>query len=225
MSENREHETLNFTDDLIGELSRDLKPVKRLDHPAKRLVKWLAVALPVSLILGAAVEQQHFALALERIQDARILLELVAIFATAMAAGYAALSSAQPGRSQKVWALPVVPFLVWLSLIGENCWRLFEQIGPDQFSFAPHWVCFPSVAATGFAPALAMAVFLSRGALTRPTATIALGTLAAAALGAVGLRLYHPPDATALLMLWQLIATVTFFGLASLISALRARSQ
>lgn len=224
MSPNREHETLNLTDDLIGELSHDLKPVRRLDHPAKRLMKWLVLAFPVSLLLGAAVEQQHFALALDRIQDARIVLELMAIFATALAAGYAALSSIQPGRSNKVWWLPVAPFLVWVSLIGENCWRLFERIGPDQFSFAPHWVCFPTVAATGFAPALVIAVFLSRGAFVHPTATIAFGTLAAAALGAVGLRLYHPPDATALLMLWQLIATVTFFGLASLISTLRRRA-
>ena len=119
--------------------------------------------------------------------------------------------------------LPVVPFAVWLSLVGENCWRLFEQIGAAQFSLAPHWTCYPSVAATGFAPALVMVVLLKRGALLTPTVTVALGTLAAAALGAVGLRLYHPPDATAMLMLWQLIATVTFLGLASLVSSYMAK--
>lgn len=221
MTRNTEREKPNLTDDLIGALSRDLQPVKRLEPPLNRLMKWLVLALPVSLLLGALVEQQHVGLALERIRDSRIVLELVAIFATALASGYAALCSTQPGRSQKVWALPVAPFLVWLSLIGESCWRLFEQVGPEQFSFAPHWVCFPSVAATGFAPALAMAVLLSRGAFMQPTATIALGTLAAAALGAVGLRLYHPPDATVMLLLWQLVATVTFIGAASVLATLR----
>lgn len=211
------------TDDLIGELTGDLKPVKRLAHPARRLVKWMALALPVSLVLGALVEQQHLALAMERIRDPRIVLELAAILMTALTAGYAALSSAQPGRSAKAWALPIVPFTLWLSLVGENCWRLFEQVGPDQFSFAPHWTCYPSVAATGFAPALVMAILLKRGAIMTPTVTVALGTLAAAALGAVGLRLYHPPDATALLMLWQLIATVTFLSLAGLISSILER--
>lgn len=213
----------NLTDDLIADLSRDLTPVRRLAHPAKRLAGWMVVALPVSLVLGALVESQHLTLAMERIRDPRIVVELVAILATAVAAGYAALSSAQPGRSQRVWLLPVVPFFVWLSLVGENCWRLFERIGPDQFSFAPHWVCFPSVAATGFAPALVMALLLKRGALLSPAMTVALGTLAAAALGAVGLRLYHPPDATVLLMLWQLIATVVFLGVAGGISALISR--
>lgn len=208
----------NLTDNLIADLACDLSPVKRLAHPAKRLVQWMALALPVSLFLGAVIEQQHLTLALERIRDPRILLELSAILLTAISAGYAALCCVQPGRSSKAWMLPVVPFVVWLSLIGENCWRLFEQVGADQFSLAPHWTCYPSVAATGFAPALVMVLLLKRGALLTPTLTVALGTLAAAALGAVGLRLYHPPDATAMLMLWQLIATVTFLGIASVVS-------
>lgn len=206
----------NLTESLIADLACDLPPVKRLAHPAKRLVKWLVIALPVSLALGALVEQQHLALAMERIVDPRILFELAAILLTALSAGYAALCCVQPGRSSRAWMLPIAPFVFWLSLVGENCWRLFEQVGPEQFSFAPHWTCFPSVAATGFAPALVMVVLLKRGAVLTPTLTVALGTLAAAALGAVGLRLYHPPDATALLMLWQLIATVTFLGVAGL---------
>jgi len=213
----------NLTENLIADLAGDLAPVKRLAHPAKRLAKWMALALPVSLVLGAVVEQQHFALAMERIRDPRILVELAAILLTALSAGYAALSSIQPGRSPRMWALPIVPFTVWLSLVGENCWRLFEQVGPGEFSFAPHWTCFPSVAATGFAPALVMVILLKRGALLTPSMTIGLGTLAAAALGAVGLRLYHPPDATALLMLWQLIATVMFLGVASLVSSYLSR--
>lgn len=216
-------EQKNLTQDLIADLAGDLAPVKRLAHPAKRLAKWMMIALPVSLFLGAIIEQQHFALAMERIRDPRILVELAAILLTALSAGYAALCCVQPGRSNKAWMLPIVPFVVWLSLVGENCWRLLQSIGADQFSLAPHWTCYPSVAATGFAPALVMVLLLKRGALITPTLTIALGTLAAAALGAVGLRLYHPPDATALLMLWQLIATVTFFGLASLVSGYVAR--
>jgi len=208
----------NLTYNLIADLACDLSPVKRLAHPAKRLVQWMALALPVSLFLGAVIEQQHLTLALERIRDPRILLDLSAILLTAISAGYAALCCVQPGRSSNAWMLPVVPIVVWLSFIGENCWRLFEQVGADQFSLAPHWTCYPSVAATGFALALVMVLLLKRGALLTPTLTVALGTLAAAALGAVGLRLYHPPDATAMLMLWQLIATVTFLGIASVVS-------
>lgn len=215
----------NSTEHLIASLSTDLPPVKRLAAPGKRLLGWVAVALPISLILGSVVEQQSFAivlgerrpfdLALQRLTEVRSLIELAAILITALTAGYAALSSAQPGRSPRVWMLPVLPFLAWLALVGESCFRLFEQVGPDQFSFAPHWTCYPSVLATGFAPALVIAILLKRGMLISPSLSTGLGVLAASALGAVGLRLFHPPDATALLLFWQLFATVTFLVIAT----------
>lgn len=209
----------NSTENLIAALSQDLPPVKRLASPGRRLVGWMAVALPVSLVMGALVERQSMALAFERLSDARSVLELAAILLTALTAGYAALCGAQPGRAKHVWMLPILPFGAWLALIGESCFRLFEQIGPEQFSFAPHWTCYPSVVATGAAPALVMVILIRRGMLTSPTETVALSVLAASALGAVGLRLFHAPDATALVLLWQLLATVTFLALSSLISA------
>jgi len=211
------------TENLIAALSQDLKPVKRLPSPARRLLGWMALALPVSLVMGALVEQQYITLAYERLTNMRSLIELGAIFLTALTAGYAALCCVQPGRSKHAWMLPVVPFAAWLALIGESCFRLFEQVGPDQFSFAPHWTCYPSVVATGAAPAIVLVLLLKRGMLTSPTRTVGLAALAASALGAVGLRLFHPPDATVMLLLWQLIATVTFLGLASLVSAYMSR--
>jgi len=211
------------TDTLIATLAKDLKPVKRMPDPSTCLLCWVVLALPVSLLLGSVVEQQHVSLAIERIHDPRVVLELVTILATALSAGYAALVSTQPGRNEKIWLLPVVPFLGWLSLVSESCWRLIEEVVPVLFSYTPHWTCFPSVVATGFAPALLMVMLLRRGAFIRPILTVVLGTLAASALGAVGLRLYHPPDATALLLIWQFIAMVMFLGAAALISAYISR--
>ncbi len=221
------------TNDLIASLSEDLPPVQRLAHPALRLLKWVAFALPVSLLMGALVEQQSFALvfverqsfalAAERLSEGRSILELGAIMLTALTAGYAALCGAQPGRSPKAWMLPLVPFMAWLALIGESCFSLYQQIGPDQFSFAPHWTCYPSVVATGAAPALVMVILLKRGMLASPSVTVGMAVLAASALGAVGLRLFHPPDATAMLLMWQLIATLTLYGFATLGSALKGR--
>ncbi|PHS73923.1 MAG: hypothetical protein COB59_12535 [Rhodospirillaceae bacterium] len=205
------------TDNLIAQLAGGLEPVKRMSHPGVRMLGWIALALPVSLFLGAMLEDQNILFALERIQDPSLLTELIAIFATALTAGYAALCCAQPGRSTKAWMLPVFPFIAWLYLIGENCLSLYEQIGPDQFSFAPIWACFPAIATTGFAPALVMVILLRRGVLGQPTISAALAALAAAALGAVGLRLYHEPDATVMLLMWELIATITLMALTSLV--------
>jgi len=223
----------NATENLIASLAQDLTPVQRLAPPHKRVLGWMAIAFPVSLVMGALVEQQSFALifgdqqpfalAIERLSNARSLIELAAILLTALTAGYAALCCVQPGRAKNAWMLPVLPFTAWLALVGESCFQLFQQIGPEQFSFAPHWTCYPSVVATGAAPALVMVILLKRGMLTSPSVTVGLAVLAASALGAVGLRLFHPPDATAMLLMWQLIATITFLALSSLISAYMSR--
>ena len=198
------------TDTLIKALAADLAPVRRLSQPGKRLTVWVLVAFPLSLLLGALVEGQNIMLAFDRISDPRLVAELAAILATALTAGYAALSSAQPGRSPHMWVLPVVPFLVWLGLVGESCFTLWVKIG-DQINFAPEWVCVPSVMATGAVPTLVIVLMIKRGTILNAPLTAMLATLAAAALGAVGLRLFHQPDAVVLVFLWQLIATIGLF--------------
>lgn len=198
------------TDTLITALAADLAPVRRLSQPGKRLTVWVLVAFPLSLLLGALVEGQNIMLAFDRISDPRLVAELAAILATALTAGYAALSSAQPGRSPHMWVLPVVPFIVWLGLVGESCFTLWVKIG-DQINFAPEWVCVPSVMATGAVPTLVIVLMIKRGTILNAPLTAMLATLAAAALGAVGLRLFHQPDAVVLVFLWQLIATIGLF--------------
>jgi len=205
-------------DKLISALAVDLAPVQRLRPPAVRLAVWVFFALPISLLLGALVESQNIQLAADRLQDPRMLVELIAILATALSAGYAALCCVQPGRSRFAWTLPIVPFLTWLALIGESCWTLWQNVG-GQISFAPHWVCVPAVISTGAVPTVLIVMMIRRGAVLNAPLTVMLTTLAASALGAVGLRLFHQPDAVALVFMWQLIATFMFFVISGLAAA------
>jgi hypothetical protein len=114
--------------------------------------------------------------------------------------------------------LPVVPFLTWLWLIGDSCWTLWQQVG-DQMSFAPHWTCLPAVVATGAVPTVLIVMMIRRGAILEAPKTVMLSILAASALGAVGLRLFHEPDAVALVFMWQLIATFMLFVVSGLVTA------
>jgi hypothetical protein len=63
--------------------------------------------------------------------------------------------------------------------------------------------CLPAIVLVGAFPAVAMAVMLRRGAPLTPFATMALGGLAAAALGDFGLRLFHAQDASLMVLVWQ----------------------
>ncbi len=58
-----------------------------------------------------------------------------------------------------------------------------------------------------------MAVMLRSGAPLFPHAAVALGALAAAALGNAGLRLFHPIDASLMVLIWQ-------FGSVALLTAI-----
>ena len=64
-------------------------------------------------------------------------------------------------------------------------------------------MCLPVIALVGAGPALVMAVMIRRGAPLYPHLAVGLGGLAAAALGNVGLRFFHPVDASFMVLVWQ----------------------
>jgi hypothetical protein len=71
----------------------------------------------------------------------------------------------------------------------------------------------PVIALVGFVPAVIMAIMIRRGAPLFPHLAVALAGLSAAALGNVGLRLFHPTDASLMVLVWQ-------FGSVALLAAL-----
>ena len=81
--------------------------------------------------------------------------------------------------------------------------REFRQIGL-QALLMPHslW-CVPVMVAFGTVPAVAMVVMIRRGAPLTPHLTAALGGLAAAGIGNLGVRLFHPEDVSVMLIVWH----------------------
>ena len=57
--------------------------------------------------------------------------------------------------------------------------------------------------AFGTVPAVAMVVMIRRGAPLTPHLTAALGGLAAAGIGNLGVRLFHPEDVSVMLIVWH----------------------
>jgi hypothetical protein len=78
----------------------------------------------------------------------------------------------------------------------------------------PDWACFPSIVLVGSLPAVAMAIMLRRGAPLSPRTSVALGGLAAAGLGDFGLRMFHPQDASVMVLVWQVGSVLILAALA-----------
>lgn len=198
------------TTDLIRHLSANVTPVRRLSPPWIQAMQWLLIAL-LSIAVVILLVSPRADLAF-KLGEPAYLVEQAAAFATAVTAAIAAFCMVVPGHSRKLALLPVIPLAFWIGSLGLGCLQGWLEAGVDALRLKPDWICLPAIAMVGAVPALAMAAMLRRGAPVAPRMTIALGALAAAAIGDFGLRLFHMQDASLTVLVWQ-------FGSVALLSA------
>ena len=202
------------TEHLIDQLAREARPVRPLAPPLRRALVWLAVALGfASAMVWAIGPRPDLA---ERLSEARFLFEQGAALATAVAAAVAALALTVPDASRLWRFLPVIPGAAWLATLGIGCFRDWAQMGPDGLRLTPDPACFGYIALIGSLPLLVMVLMLRRGAPLRPSWTLGLAALAAAAIGNFALRLFHTQDAALMVLVWQVGAVALIAAIAAL---------
>jgi hypothetical protein len=116
--------------------------------------------------------------------------------------------------SRKVILLPLLPLAIWLGSLGQGCLDAWVRSGPEGLTLQPDWLCFPAILLVGSLPAIAMLTMLQRGAPLSPRVSVALGGLAAAGLGDFGLRMFHPQDASVMVLVWQVGSVLILAALA-----------
>jgi hypothetical protein len=196
------------TDALIDALARDARPVRRLPPPGRRVVRWLAVALPVVALFGVLMGPRPDLV--EMLTERTFLVPLLAALATAVCAAHAAFASSVPGSPGWMLWLPAAPLAIWIASLGRQCWQAWLAFGPEGVVFRLDLVCLPIIAMVGAVPAIAIVAMVRRGAPLTPRLTAFLGALAAAALAYVGLRLVHPQDAAFMVLVWQFGSVAVF---------------
>lgn len=202
------------TDRLIAALAGNVRPVRRLASPGRRVWWWVLPSLAaVSVVVAVSGLRPDLSI---KLADPRFAVQVLAALATALGAAFAACCAGVPGEARwKLW-VPVVPLALWLGSLGEQCWQEWLRAAAAAALFQLDPICIPAIAATGAVPAAAMAVTLRRGAPLRPRLSVALGALAAAALADAGLRLFHPQDAALTVIVWQLGAVALFSAIAAM---------
>lgn len=202
------------TDELIDALVGDLKPVRPLRPPAWRLIGWLAVSVPVMALIVVAMRLRPDIGA--KLADPVFLTQELASLATALVAGWAALVTCVPGEPRwKLWA-PVAPLALWIATLGRQCWDEWVRLGVSGMEFHSDLMCLPAIAMTGAVPALAIVFAIRRGARLRARYAVLWGSLAAAALANVGLRLFHREDAALMVIVWQFGSVLLFTAVLTL---------
>jgi len=202
------------TDALIESLAREAGPVRPLPAPMRRVWGWLAIALAFALAMVWAIGPRPDLA--ERLVEARFLLEQGAALATAITAALAALALTMPDAARFWRWLPVVPAGAWLATLGLGCLRDWAQMGPAGLRITADPECFVYIALIGSLPLLVLVLMLRRGAPLRPSWTLALAALAAAAIGNFALRLFHTQDAALMVLIWQVGAVALIAAIAGL---------
>ncbi len=201
------------SEELIRTLAANCPPVQRLPHPGGRALAWFAISLGyvAALVWVMGLRPDIHA----RLADAPFVVELGAALLTSMMAAAAAFCAGCPGRP--IWErFAPVPFLVlWLGSLGEGCRRDWLAYGAAGLAIRPDLVCLPVIMAISLFPGALIFMMVRRGAPIAPISTTGLAALAAAALGAVALRLFHPEDASIMVLIWQ-------FGSVALLAILEA---
>lgn len=195
---------------LIGDLSADLKPVRRLPPPWLRALIWLGVVLVVGLLLVAT---RTLLPALGIIgNDPFMLPGAYASLATAILAAIAAFELSLPDRSDAWILLPLPPLAVWIVLNGLGCLATLAIPGTETSPFQ-FMVCFSLILGISIPLTAAMIFMLRRTRPLRPLRVGILGGLAASAAAATLLILIHPHDSAVLDLAAHCVAVAVIVGL------------
>ena len=199
---------MTSTADVIDSLVADAKAVRRLRPPALRALCWLMFAALI-LALVAAGHGVRPDLML-KLREPAFATSVVAALVTGALAALAAFIASVPGRSRRWLLLPAPALAVWISTIGYGCLTDWVSIGPEGMSIGEAARCFATLAITGIPMSLVLLIMLRYVARLSPAPVAMMGSLAVAAITAVALSLFHPIDATVLILFWN-------FGVAALL--------
>lgn len=199
------------TSDVIEALIRDARPVRRLRPPALRALGWLLLAALLLALIAIAHGLRPDVAA--KWQQPVFTVGIAASATTAILAAIAAFITSLPDRSRRWLLLPLPALAVWMSTLGYGCLTNWVSIQPDGISLGETARCFATIVLVGGPLSVAMLCMLRYAALLAPRSTTLAGSLAIAAMTSTALSLFHPLDATVMILIWNLGVAVLMMSI------------
>lgn len=154
----------------------------------------------------------------ERMQDAVFAINMISSLITGVLATIATFFVSLPDRSRRWLLLPAPALAVWLSTIGYQCFAGWVPVPPGAITVEAASGCLATLVLTSLPLSLLMLAMLRYTAALRPTSVILMGSLAVSAITATALSMFHPLDATAMILGWNLGTAVLFLAGAAIFS-------
>lgn len=182
-------------DSLIGQLTADLAPVRRLPPPALRALGWLAAVAAIAVALAVFSDLHAMWVRITAAPDSA--LAVIGSLATAILASIAAFELSMPD-ARRAWAwLPLPAALLWIGASGFGCLRGWVLPESHVAVLDESQDCFLFIIALSVPLTLLMLLMLRRACPLEPGLTAIVAGLAVAAAAATLLNFFHPFDAAA----------------------------
>jgi hypothetical protein len=202
------------TERLIYTLAEELEPVSPLRRPWHRTMVWAAAgAIYLALLVRIMSPRDDLAL---RLQDPWFLLEQGAALLTGLTAAAAAFATSIPGHRRSLVWLSLAFAAVWVAIVGIGALRDIRLANPGTGLFQADWPCVWTVLIGAAAPAAIMATMLRRGVPLTPHLSAALGGLAAAGLGNLGVCFFHAHTSNLIVLVWHCVPVLFIAALAGM---------
>jgi len=172
------------TEDLIGQLCGELKPVSPR-CPYKRIIFWLiGSAIYLAVVVAYLGLRPDF---VERLSDAKYLYEMGLGFSILMASAFASSWLCFPDCIQRGWMKVVAVTLFFSFSLWVVAQSIGEGMGLTDTMHLGH--CAKEGMLMEGIPILALIVLTMRGNTTQPYWSMAMNIMAVSSLGWIGLRL------------------------------------
>jgi len=190
-----------------------VEPVAPLRRPAVRALAWTAIGAVYLLAPVVAISPRGDLDV--RLRDPRFLVEQVAALLTGVTAAVAAFATVVPGHRRGIVAWPAVSAVAWIAAVCVGAYGELVHAGTANLYLQADWGCVWAVLAGAAVPAVVMGTMLRRGAPLTPHVTAALGGLAAAGLGNLGICLFHPHSSNLVMLVWHCGTVLALAALAA----------
>jgi hypothetical protein len=200
---------------LIGDLTDDLRPVRRIETPWLSAAIWIGVAVIMGIGLYTMRDQMPWAGPLA--PDAFTVPGLVTSGLTAVLAVIAAFQLSLPDRSSTWAILPLPAFAAWVIITGLGCLAYTSTPGAIPGPWPGFVQCLSVLVLLSLPLTVILVMMVRRARPLRPVRVALLGGLATAAAAGTLLCFVHPHDATALDLAAHSLAVLAIVGINSVL--------
>lgn len=191
--------SMRKTEDLINSLSDELRAVKPLETPLKRLFRWSLVGV-ASILVGIALFgiRENFELA---IKDWMFWVHTFLMGIIAVSSAISAIIFSVPGRDRNFiirW-MPLFTLFAWIIAILSGVFSEGTHVAGLGFS------CIRDIIVIGAVPGVALFVMILQGVVFKHLLAGVYGFLAVASLGALGTQFICASDSPLHLLVWHFL--------------------